>query len=61
MASKVVQRAVERVREAVSDAATGLSGEEYDAFLEELIADAEAWDMELRERARAKDDEDAQK
>ena len=52
-----VQRAVDRVREAVSDAATGLSNEEYDTFLEELIADAEGWNMELTERQRAKDEE----
>ena len=51
-----VQRAVDRVREAVSEAATGLSSDEYNAFLEELIADAEAWDMELKERQRAKED-----
>ena len=46
---KNVTEAVEQVRRAVADASTGLRPDEYRAFLEELLADAEGWKMELQE------------
>jgi hypothetical protein len=42
-----VQKAVQRVRDAKED--NRLKGNEYKAFLEELLADAEGWRMELEE------------
>lgn len=40
-----IQAAVQRVRDAKD--ANGLTGDEYTEFLEELLADAEGWRMEL--------------
>jgi len=42
-----VEIAVQRVRDAKD--ANGLEGDEYVAFLEELLADAEGWRMELED------------
>lgn len=52
MSSDKVKKALEKVRQAKSDAATGLSDSEYNEFLEELSADAEGWTMELDERQK---------
>jgi hypothetical protein len=51
-----VRQALNKVRDAVSSAATGLNHDEYNQFLEELCADAAGWSMELDER-EAEDDE----
>ena len=42
-----VRAAIQRVRDAKD--ANGLTGDEYITFLEELLADAEGWRMELEE------------
>lgn len=47
MSERDVRNAVQRVRDAKD--ANGLSGDEYITFLEELLADAEGWRMELEE------------
>lgn len=54
MNRKKVMKKVDEVRAAVARAADGLDAREYDAFLEELTADAEGWDMELKERRTAR-------
>ena len=45
-----IMQAVEQVREAKDIAGTKLSQSEYWRFLEELLAEAEGWRMELDER-----------
>jgi hypothetical protein len=45
------QERLEIVRSAVAQAATGLTGRDYRDFMEELLADAEGWRMELEETA----------
>jgi hypothetical protein len=40
-----VEKAIQRVRDAKD--ANGLDGDEYIQFLEELLADASGWQMEL--------------
>jgi hypothetical protein len=47
MSAHDVRQAVQRVRDAKD--ANGLDGDEYVEFLEELLADAEGWRMELEE------------
>ena len=42
-----VEQAVQRVRDAKD--ANGLDGDDYVAFLEELLADASGWQMELED------------
>ena len=49
MSQYEVRAAIQRVRDAKD--ANGLSGDEYVAFLEELLADAEGWRMELKNNA----------
>ena len=49
------QERLEIVRNAVAQATTGLAGKDYRDFMEELLADAEGWRMELEE-TRGEDD-----
>jgi hypothetical protein len=43
------QERLEIVRSAVAQATTGLAGQDYRDFMEELLADAEGWRMEIEE------------
>ena len=45
------QERLEIVRSAVAQATAGLTGRDYRDFMEELLADAEGWRMELEEMA----------
>lgn len=45
-----VRQAINQVRDAVAKASMGLDYSEYTEFLNELIADAAGWEMELDER-----------
>jgi hypothetical protein len=47
MSQHEVRAAIERVRAAKNN--HGLEGDEYVEFLEELLADAEGWRMELED------------
>ena len=40
---------LEIVRSAVATATTGLTGQDYRDFMEQLLSDAEGWRMELDE------------
>lgn len=44
---KTLAERMEIVRTAVAEASTGLEADEYKDFLEELLADAEGWRMDL--------------
>jgi len=44
-----IEKRVQKVRDAVSEASEGLKGKEYRQFLETLLSDAEGWKMELEE------------
>jgi hypothetical protein len=55
MSSKV-KEAINRVRASVSAAGGNLSPIEYREFLEELCADAEGWDMQIREMDQGDED-----
>lgn len=50
-----IKPAIEKVRAAIAEASEGMHGSVYDAFIDELLADAEGWKMERQER-QAEDD-----
>lgn len=46
-----VSKRVENIRDAIAEASTGLSDEEYTELFETLISDADGWRDDLSERA----------
>jgi hypothetical protein len=46
-----VAERLETVRNAVATATTGITGQDYRDFMEQLLSDAEGWRMELEEMA----------
>jgi hypothetical protein len=56
--SERVKRALNAIRDAIQDARRTLSKAEDRELMEELMADAEGWDMALKEADRAVEDHD---